>query len=38
MTVIEIKLQYIVVKKGSYYFTFLKYIYFYFTDIWEPKK
>lgn len=29
MTVIKIKLQYMMVKKGSYYFTFLKYIYLY---------
>lgn len=38
MTVIKIKLQYITVKKGCYYFTFLKYIYFYFRDIWAAKK
>lgn len=38
MTVIKKKVQYIMVKKGSYYFTFLKHIYFYFRDIWAAKK
>lgn len=38
MTIIKINLQYITVKKGSYYFPFLKYIYFYFRDFWAAKK
>lgn len=38
MTVIKIKRQYIMVKTGSYYFTFLKHIYFYFRNIWAAKK